>query len=178
MKRREKLGIIAEAEATKCFHGKVMSIPSNLQPIADLHLAWSKESLDNIWCAAFVYYCSKLAGYDLPVRYPDERVSINFAGCGGWLDWASLPEHNFFYSSQNKDFIPQKGDLVIYDFVFCDKEHDHIGIIIENYEDSIRVAEGNLNNVSGIVKRDKNNHIRGYIRIPEDYTFGAKDKAY
>lgn len=177
MKRREKVGIIAEVEAAKCFHGKVMNIPSNLQPIADLHPPWSEENLDNVWCAAFVYYCTKMAGYGLPVRYPDERVSFNFAGCGGWLDWASLPEHNFFYSIKDTYFIPEKGDIVIYDFVFCDKEHDHIGIVTENYKDAIRVAEGNINNVSGIVKREKNNHIRGYIRIPEDYKYVSKDKS-
>lgn len=143
MKRREKLGIIAEVEATKCFHGKVINIPSNLQPIADLYPPWSEESLDNVWCVAFVYYYTKKAGYDLPVRYPDERVSFNFAGCGGWLDWASLPEHNFFYPLKNANFIPKKGDIVIYDFVFCDKEHVHIGIVIQNYKDSIKIAEGN-----------------------------------
>ncbi|MTI70557.1 MAG: CHAP domain-containing protein [Firmicutes bacterium] len=177
MKRREKLGIIAEREATKCFHGKVMTAESNLHPITELYEPWSVDSLDNVWCAAFVYYCCLKAGFNLPVKYPDERVSFNFAGCGGWLDWASLPEVNFFYSREDLNFTPERGDLVIYDYVFCDKEHDHIGIVIENYNNSIRVAEGNINNVSGVMIREKNNHIRGYIRIPEEYMYVSEDKS-
>jgi chemotaxis signal transduction protein len=70
--------------------------------------------------------------------------------------------------------LPDKGDIVLYDKVFCNEPHDHIGIIIEATKDLIIVAEGNINNVSGVIERKKNNHIRGYIRIPNDYNFNIK----
>lgn len=171
MIKREKLSDIAKREAQKCFHGNVMKVESNLQSIANLFPKWSLENWDNKWCAAFVYYCCVNAGFNLPVRYPDERVTCNFAGCIAWELWAKLPKNNFYYLASIDDFIPQKGDIVIYDEVFLKEPHDHIGIIIENQRDYILVAEGNINNVSGVIKRKKDNHIRGYIRIPNDYEY-------
>jgi len=58
--------------------------------------------------------------------------------------------------------------------VFNRKEHDHIGIIIENKDMSIIVAEGNINNVSGIIERKKDSHIRAYIRLPDNYVYPTK----
>lgn len=92
------------------------------------------------------------------------------------MDWASLPEVNFYHSREDTNFTLGRGDLVIYDYVFCNKEHDHIGIVLENYSNSIRVAGGDINNVSGVMIREKNNHIRGYIRISDEYTYVSEDK--
>ncbi len=46
-----------------------------------------------------------------------------------------------------------------------------MGIVLQNTENTIIAAEGNLNNVSGIIERPKDEHIRGYIRIPEGYKY-------
>ncbi|MGF7060708.1 CHAP domain-containing protein [Brassicibacter mesophilus] len=174
MTKREKLANIAKEEAQKCLHGNVMTVKSNIQPIANLFPKWALENWDGKWCAAFVYYCCIKAGFNIPVKYPNEKVTFSFAGCGAWEEWAKLHENHFYYSREDKHFLPEKGDIVLYDKVFCDKPHDHIGIIIENTNNSIIVAEGNINNVSGIIEREKNNHIRGYIRIPNDYVFNIK----
>ena len=55
--------------------------------------------------------------------------------------------------------------------VFIDHEHDHIGIVVENKDASIIVAEGNINNMSGVIERKKDAHIRAYIRLPDHYAY-------
>ena len=78
----------------------------------------------------------------------------------------------YFHANRN-DFVPEAGDIVLFDNVFIDHEHDHIGIVIENKNASIIVAEGNINNVSGIVERKKDLHIRAYIRIPDNFKYSV-----
>ncbi|MDR7857841.1 CHAP domain-containing protein [Tissierella sp.] len=168
--KRDKIARIAKLEAQKCFHGNVMGLESNIEPIINLFPKWSLENWDGKWCAAFVYYCCIKAGFNIPVRFPNENVKCNFAGCSAWESWASLPENQFYYMVDN-NFFPGKGDIVIYNNVFVNEPHDHIGIVLEDFDDYIIAAEGNIGNVSGIVIRKKNKNIRGYIRIPNDYTF-------
>lgn len=57
--------------------------------------------------------------------------------------------------------------------VFINQEHDHIGIILEVDADTITVAEGNAfhDNISRIIKRRIDKHIRAYIRIPDGYSY-------
>jgi len=89
------LADIAKTEACKFFHGNVMGVPTNLHPISDLFPyseTWNVNSWDGVWCAAFVYWCCINAGYELPVRYENESVSCNFAGCIAWEQWAKLLE--------------------------------------------------------------------------------------
>ena len=62
---------------------------------------------------------------------------------------------------------------MIYDRVFENKEHDHIGIILEKRGNMILSAEGNVNNISGIIERPIDEHIRGYIRIPDGFRYRA-----
>jgi hypothetical protein len=141
-----------------------MGSATNLQPITDLFgysETWTVDSYDNVWCAAFIYWCCANAGYKLPVRYANEAVSCNFAGCIAWEQWAKLPEINCWL---NKNEKPEIGDIVLLDYVFKNEEHDHIAIILNLSESIIETAEGNFNNVSAIVKRPYQN-VRGYIRL-------------
>ena len=159
------LAEVAKNEAHKFFHGNVMGAATNLHPISDLFpysATWDVNSWDNTWCAAFVYHCVRKAGYDLPVRYEHEAVSCNFAWCRAWDEWAKLPEINYWIS---RDEQPQVGDIVLFDCIFENKEHDHIAIIVDVCDGFITTAEGNFNNVSAIVRRTYEN-IRGYIRLP------------
>ena len=66
---------------------------------------------------------------------------------------------------------PQPGDIVLFDRVFANKVHDHIGIVLENRPNSLITAEGNLGNVSGVVERPKDGHIRGYISLPDGFVY-------
>ena len=76
-----------------------------------------------------------------------------------------------YATAKDTNFVPAPGDIVLFDNVFIDKEHDHIGIVVENKDVSIIVAEGNINNVSGVIERKKDAHIRAYIRIPDNYIY-------
>ncbi len=161
----KKLSNIAKQEAQMGYHGFVMGTEPNIDAIISLFPKWDIEKWDSHWCAAFVYYCCIKAGINIPVRYPDERVSNNFAGCNAWEQWAKLPDINSWYHLNESQFIPEAGDIVVYDRVFENAEHDHIGIVIEVRNTSIIVAEGNFNNVSAVVERNLDKHIRGFIRI-------------
>jgi hypothetical protein len=46
-----------------------------------------------------------------------------------------------------------------------------MGIVLQSTGNTILAVEGNLNNVSGIIERPKDEHIRAYIRIPDGYKY-------
>ena len=178
MATRQGLADIAKIEAQRCFHGAVMQMDSNIQPIIEPFPGkygggkWSLDEADGMWCAAFVYYCCKKAGFKIPVK-PKECSRSNLASCYQWEEWAKADKRIEYFPSDEKDFFPEAGDIILFNNVFIDHEHDHIGIVIENKGASIIVAEGNINNVSGVVERKKDSHIRAYIRIPDNYEYNA-----
>jgi len=131
---------------------------------------WPIEKADGNWCAAFVYMCCVGSGFKIPVR-PKECVSSNLAGCGAWEEWAKNDGRLLHASASDTSFTPLPGDIVLFDHVFCEVEHDHIGIVIKNKRKSIVTAEGNINNLSGVVERRKDAHIRAYIRIPDNFSY-------
>ena len=79
-----KLAEIAEKEALKCYHGHVMGAQSNLHPLAERFHApdCTADTLDNCWCAAFVYHCVLLSGYNLPVKA--KQAAHSFGWVRGW----------------------------------------------------------------------------------------------
>lgn len=164
-----KLADIAQIEATKCFHGYVMGTGSNIDELVKPFPKWTKEEADGKWCAAFVYYCCNKAGFNIPIR-PAECKTCHLAGCVAWEEWAKADERIKYYTVKS-NVEPKKGDIVLFDRVFNNSEHDHIGIVIDVMEDSIVVAEGNFNNVSGIVRRKRDEHIRSFIRIPAKFAY-------
>ena len=91
------------------------------------------------------------------------------AGVRTWLEWAKQSENRFYFSARRRGFRPRRGDLVIFDRVFDPGPHDHIGVVLRVSTGKLRVAEGNVNNLSAIVERARDSHIRGYIRVPDDY---------
>lgn len=168
---RKKLAEVAMKKALRPLHGVLPNEKSNLKPIVDLFPKWDIEEADRNWCAGFVYYCCVKAGFTIPYS-PDECVSCSLAGCGGWEDFAIGDKRIEYYLGSDHCFIPEVGDIVLYDRVFINREHDHIGIILENKVSSIIVAEGNYNdNISRILERNKDEHIRAYIRIPNDFVY-------
>ena len=46
-----------------------------------------------------------------------------------------------------------------------------MGIVLQSTGNKIIAAEGNLTNASGIIERSRDEHIRGYIRIPDGYRY-------
>ena len=164
---RKHLAEVAEKAAQIPFHGYAEGKESNLEPIIRFFPKWTLKEADGLWCAAFVYYCCREAGFGIPVR-PDECKTCNLAGCIAWEEFAQ-GDTRIEYHKGKENFVPDAGDIVIYDKVFENREHDHIGIVIENQDNAIIAAEGNINNRSGIIARPKDGHIRCYIRIPDGY---------
>jgi len=159
----------AKREALKSYHGILMCTEPNIQKIIK-PFPWTLEKADGNWCAAFVYYCCILSGFVIPIR-PKACVSSNLAGCAAWEEWAKADERIAYCPASDTNFTPIAGDIVLYDRVFIDKEHDHIGIITKTKTNSIVAAEGNINNISGIIERQKDTHIRAYIRIPDNFSY-------
>ena len=169
---REYLAKAAREMALVPFHGAVDGLASNLEPIVRPFPTWNLGEADGLWCAAFVYYCCREAGFEIPYR-PAECKTCHLAACLGWEEFA-VNDRRIEYHKGTEDFVPEAGDIVIYDRVFENMEHDHIGIVLEMRAHSLLAAEGNVDNVSGIVERPIDEHIRAYIRIPDGYRYGEK----
>ena len=166
---REGLAETAREKATIPFHGYVDGMASNLAPIVRPFPTWTLKDADGLWCAAFVYYCCMEAGFEFPIR-PNECKTCHLAGCIAWEEFAA-GDRRIECRKGSEDFVPEAGDIVIYDRVFENREHDHMGIVLENRGNRIVAAEGNVNNTSGIVERPADEHIRAYIRIPNGYRY-------
>lgn len=167
MATRYELAEIARSEAMKNYHGRVMGLEPNIQPMVELFPKWKLKEADGLWCAAFVYYCCVRAGYQIPIR-PKECVSCNLAGCGAWEEFAKGDNRVGWLANT---CLPQPGNIVIFDKVFENKPHDHIGIVVEVWENSLLVAEGNVGNVSVVVERPRDEHVRGYISLPDSFVY-------
>jgi len=162
--RNQRLAEIAAAETMKFYHGNMPGALSTLQPIVEsfpVSESWTLDSWDNVWCGAFVYHCVILSGTRLPVRYPDVRITCNFAGVIAWMQWAQLPEVNKWIDVSR---VPRIGDIVLLQ-QFCNIGYpDHMGIITAVDSEWIEIAEGNFNNMTAIIKHNYNN-VFGYIRL-------------
>ena len=168
----KQLAQIAEAMARRPFHGFAAGKASNLEPIVQPFPNWTLEEADGLWCAAFVYSCCREAGFEIPIR-PNECETCNLAGCIAWEEFAA-GDPRIEYHKGGESFVPEPGDIVLYDRVFENREHDHIGIVIEKREHTILAAEGNLDNRSGMTERPIDGHIRAYIRLPDGFRYGAE----
>ena len=175
MNKRERLAQIAETVARKPFHGRTMGLPPNISVLTDHFPRGPRKDFVGKWCAAFVYHCCIEAGFAIPSRHP-APVRCSFAGVPAWLDWAKLPGNRFYFSSRNGELIPKRGDIVVYDGVFDPGPHDHIGVVLAVEGKGLCVAEGNVNDVSAVLWRARNHHIRGYIHIPNDYQHADPDR--
>lgn len=147
---RNKLADVAREEAERPYNGKSDNCASNIQDIAALFPQWSVEEANGLWCAAFVYHCVILAGFKIPVRPKESSCSL--AGCAAWEEWAQADSRIEYHSGNDKAFHPMAGDVVLFDRVFNNTDHDHIGIVLENYDNHIITAEGNVENVSRILE--------------------------
>lgn len=140
------------------------------------------DELKNYWCAAFVYHCALQAGLELPIKQPPYKY--RFAGVGTWYEWA---RDNHFCFYEKDGFIPSRGDIVIYNNIIPleNKQknspwHDHIGVLLSCEEEYLVVAEGNIDNrnVSGLIKRKRDDTIGCFVRIPDGFEYDYWDCDY
>ena len=134
-----------------------METKPNIEQIIHVFPNCPIQNTDKNWCSAFVCFCCVKAGFDIPIR-PKESISCNLAGCGAWEEW-DIIWLIIILTHQRQEIL-----FCLIKF-FCNSEHDHIGIIIECKLDSIVVTEGNINNISGVIERKIDEHIRAYIKI-------------
>ncbi|MBQ9761043.1 MAG: hypothetical protein IJW16_06815 [Clostridia bacterium] len=158
-----KLAQIAVQEAKKNYHGNTAAAIGNLQPIAQLFRGEpdvNEQSLDGNWSGAFVYWCAKLAGVGLPTRYPDPRIGKSFAEAIAWERYARLPKIHLWHEPGED---PEVGDLVVIEPK--GKNPMKVGVILAVTPDVLETAEGDYHNHSALVERQRDEYIRGYIRL-------------
>lgn len=116
-------------------------------------------------CCAFVYYCCRQAGYEIPIRH-SQKERCTLAVVRNWIEYAR--GENFWKERKKTSYKPQAGDLVIFDKLLSQDLEDHIGIVLglNPNELFIETAEGNVNGATGIFIRPMDNTIKGFISLP------------
>lgn len=166
--RRARLADIAEGLARRPLVGDANQSGPDVWPLIR-YFPGARWDRGWDWCASFVYHCAMQAGLTLPIRYPG--VSCRFAAVLAWLEWAQLPETGFFHRGDEPGFAPERGDLVVYDRLVSGTEHDHIGVVLGLDDCTLTVAEGNVDNRSGIFRRHGFQQINGFIRVEDTYRY-------
>jgi HD superfamily phosphohydrolase YqeK len=129
------------------------------------------EALSGNWSAAFVYHCCYESGFILPIHALN--IERRFDDIKAWLDFASLLNNGFYHPKGESGFVPERGDIVIFDRILEDKmPADHMGVVVMTSPERITVAEGNArkSNVSDVIEHSATHHVRGYIRLPNDFS--------
>lgn len=173
---RARLANIALEQTKIPLHGYLDGQDTNLHPVvAPFRRKWNVESADKGWCAAFVYYCCLLTGFEIPYRPRECDNTGSLAGCGSWEVFAQTNPKLEYHPRSDTSFTPDIGDIVLFDYVFSGKEHDHIGIILSVEPDMLITAEGNAGNTNTamVMERPRDEHIRAYIRIPDRYMYSS-----
>lgn len=111
------------------------------------------------WCCAFIHYLLIRAGYKLELT-PLIDSTWHLGAVRTWYEFA-LEENKFLDNNKT----PERGNLVIFDYLLESVELDHIGIVLEVENDIIISSEGNVNNSTGIFRRIRKDNVRGYIKL-------------
>ncbi len=167
--KRSLLADIAEELAAKPLIGNQNKSGVDVFPVIRYFPGATPETGFD-WCAAFVYHCCLQVGFVLPIKHPDP-VPCRFAGVPAWQVWAQLPANDFYHPVAESGSVPQRGDIVVYDALVSEKPHDHIGIVLGYQDGVLTTAEGNVDNRSGIFRRDGVRSVNGYIRIDNAYRY-------
>lgn len=123
------------------------------------------------WCGAFVYWCFKQAGVEIPVAF---STGYTAAYCPGWEAWAKAKGYWYPSNLKKDEFNPRRGDIVLFNWD-GDAYADHIGIVLSyDGKATIKTAEGNTssteygsqtNGNSTAVKHRDWSKIKGFIRF-------------
>jgi hypothetical protein len=162
---RERLASIAEAEAQLglMWTGPDSAAEKYLEPLREPmrrlgHIGAAPVFYN--WCAAFVTFCARQAGYVIPDQ-PDPQ-SATVALVETWKAWAKS-ERRWF----TPDLAPpQRGDIVCFEWFDGDRSLDHIGVVLEGSGNGVTLvtAEGNRNNKT--VKGSRNlANVAGVVRL-------------
>lgn len=165
---REVLASIAEIEAALELRWTGPDSPAEKYltplrgPMQELKQIGTKPVFYN-WCAAFITYCARQAGFAIPDRPKGHGATMALAEM--WRAWAK--DQGCWY--QKGTTIPQRGDIVCLEWFDGDTSVDHIAIVRQGPANgtTIQTAEGNRNNraVNGTRSMD---NVVGIVRLRED----------
>lgn len=163
--KREALAEIAEREAAKGLQW--ISANSEAEkylkplraPMRALGHIGSASVFYN-WCAAFVTYCAREAGFAIPDQPSGLPATVALAET--WRKWG---QNNGTFSRAAAT-APRRGDIVVFEWKDGDSQIDHIGIVTGYKPGSnvIKTAEGNRGNRSANGTRPLSTVV-GYIRL-------------
>jgi hypothetical protein len=114
------------------------------------------------WCGAFVLWCCREAGYDLPDA--PAPTGPTFALVATWASWA---RQNDYWVDKNAEAT--RGDIVLFHWPSHSAYYDHIGIVSSFVESASRfgTSEGNTGNKTANLSRLKSD-VAGFIRLPNE----------
>jgi hypothetical protein len=165
---RAKLADFAEQEAAKklVWDGPNSEAEKYLKPFRKPmqklgHIG--SEPIFYNWCAAFVTYCCRDVGIEIP-DIPGEGQAT-MALVQSWKFWAK--KNGYWYLKGS--ITPERGDIVVFDWQRNNSQLDHIGIVSINTpktSSKIETFEGNHSddNISGNFTQNMAN-VAGFIRI-------------
>jgi hypothetical protein len=134
------------------------------QPMQDIGHIGQKPVFFN-WCAAFVTWCCRKAGINIPDR--PEGFYATMALVDAWKYWAQ--QNGFWHPTGSA--LPKRGDILVFEWFDGDVQLDHIGIVRGYLPGSptVETSEGNRGNRTSNGTRNLTN-IPGFIRIIGDVT--------
>ncbi|PID29998.1 MAG: hypothetical protein CSB55_00465 [Candidatus Cloacimonadota bacterium] len=131
---------------------------------------YSDKKIGFAWCAAFVFWCCRQAGFEIPLHPSTSKWTMAYVKT--WYEFAS--SLGLWAEESEKDILP--GDSVVFRKLESESEFCHIGIVKEIFPDRLITVEGNLllekkENFTvktvGVKERKRNENIKGFIRLDE-----------
>jgi hypothetical protein len=111
------------------------------------------------WCASFVTWCAREAGFTIPDIPGDFWASM--AKVEAWKYWAK--QQNYWLGLAIEKMA--RGDVVVFEWQDGDKELDHIGIVASYAHGKLVTYKGNRGNRTVHDSRDTK-FVAGVIRLP------------
>lgn len=119
--------------------------------------AWYGDSYGD-WCAMFVSFCLNYA------EVPRNEVPID-CNCQNWIQ--TLSDRGMYFDASS-DYQPEPGDLIFFS-IKKNGTSDHVGLVAEVNEYTIKTIEGNSGNQVEYNMYDINDaRILGYGELPEN----------
>lgn len=119
--------------------------------------AWYGDSYGD-WCAMFISFCLNYA------EVPRNEVPID-CNCQNWIQ--TLSDRGMYFDASS-DYQPEQGDLIFFS-IKKNGTSDHVGLVAEVNEYTIKTIEGNSGNQVEYNTYDINDaRILGYGELPEN----------
>ena len=122
-----------------------------------------REPIFYNWCAAFVTWCCRQAGYAIPDQ--PTGYSATVALVDAWRFWGKQQGYIVDHSAANL----RSGDILLYEWFDGDRDLDHIGVFLRLRSDgNIEAAEGNAGSEhkSAITNRNPST-VMFAVRLPD-----------